>query len=182
MSTIQEIYKKRIAEAQEKVKQSNVAQELELKALSNTRYQEIVTSIKRETGLDTWSDFSFRTGKITGILRTILNNPAHRKKLLAITGLEDYHIDMYYETCGNLPFMNTTTKTLNEGRPMNIEPARELIQLVGLQLGILVEDKDLEDITQERWDMLTLNAKEKALETIKFNKENIGNENLSYDE
>ena len=50
------------------------------------------------------------------------------------------------------------------------------------KMVIDLEDKDLEDITQERWDMLASNAKEKALETIKFNEENIGNENLRYDE
>ena len=129
-------------------------------------------SMSRITGKKVWEDFSFRTGKIFGILRFIVQNPLHRQDLLAATGLNNDYIDIYMKVCGNAPYVNTTNNTLNPGKHMNVEATKEFIKIVAVELGLVVDDDDLSDITQERWDRIYQSALERAIDTIKFNEQN----------
>ena len=86
--------------------------------------------------------------------------------------LEIDYIDIYMKVCGNAPYVNTTNNTLNPGKPMNVEATKEFIKIVAIELGLVVDDDDLSDITQERWDRIYQSALERAIDTIKFNEQN----------
>ena len=175
---INETYNEKLAEARKKVYGSSIAKELELAAIADSRYKQICDKMTDITGKPVWEDFNFHTGKIFGILRSIIQNPKQRKQLLEAIGLNDAIVDMYFKYCGNLPYVDNQN-IINYGRPMNIEKTKEFIPIVGAMLGILVEDNDLDDITQERWDKLYSNALKRAEETAEFN---LNNKEEEYEE
>jgi hypothetical protein len=114
-----------------------------------------------------------------GVLRHIQQNPKKRRELLEVTGLTNAHIDLWWQCGGNLPYVNTTNNTLNEGRPMDCAICKELLKVVAAELGILLEDADLVDINEANWNRLYNKALEDAQQTISFNNENA---NVTYDE
>ena len=171
MKDYQKMHEDRLNALKESVLDSAIKDQLELKAISNKKLEAITDSMSKITGKRVWEDFSFRTGKIFGILRFIVQNPLHRQDLLAATGLNNDYIDIYMKVCGNAPYVNTNN-TLNTGKPMNVEATKEFIKIVAIELGLVVDDDDLSDITQERWDRIYQSALERAIDTIKFNEQN----------
>ena len=160
------MHKEKLEALKAKVIGSNINTALELKAIDNRKLDQICEAMTKITGVPVWKDFNFRTGKIFGILRSIFQNPKQRQQLLEATGLTDDYIDIYYNITGNLPYV-TKDGILNEGRPMDVEATKEFITIVAAQFGVVVEEADLADITQERWDRLYNTAMEKAIETVK---------------
>ena len=150
-----------------------------MKSLSNKRLEEIYKQLEAIGNKPCYEDFNFRSGKVLGILRYIFQNPKSRKELLEATGLSQAHIDLYYECVGNLPYVNTKTNTLNLGRPMDCESTKELLQATANSLGVLLEDSDLLDINEDRWNRLYESALADAKKTIEFNE---SNQVVAYDE
>ena len=166
------IYESKLAEMKEKLIGSTITTQLQLKRISNNKLDKIITAMSKVVGKEVWEDFSWRTGKILGIFRFIVQNPKHRQALLDITGLTKDYVDLYFSICGNLPYVNTTNNTVNNGKPMNIEATKEFIQVIAAQWDIVIEEDDISDITQERWDRLYKAALERAVETVRFNTQN----------
>ena len=165
------IFAERMNKRKEAVLGSSIMEELEIKNINNNRIDEIRNRMKEVIGKEVWNDFLWKTGKIFGILRCIAQNPEYREELFRITNLNSTYIDMYVEVCGNLPFISTRDGSVNMGRPMNVEKTREFISLVAMKMGILIEDEDLSDITQERWNYLYNAALERIEKSSSFNKE-----------
>lgn len=174
------IFTERMAKRKEAVLGSSIIEELEIKNINNNRIDKIREQMRTIMGKEVWNDFLWKTGKIFGILRCIAQNPEYKEELFKITNLNSTYIDMYIEVCGNLPFISTRDGSINMGRPMNVEKTREFISLVAMRMGILVEDEDLNDITEERWNYLYNATLEKIEKSLNFNKE-IENE-VKYDE
>lgn len=166
------IYEDKLLAMKEGLLGSQIATQLQLKRIGNQKLDSIITNMSKVTGKEVWEDFSWRTGKILGIFRFIMQNPKHRQELLNITGITKDYIDVYFDVCGNLPYINTTNNTVNLGKPMNVQATKEFIQIVAAQWGVVIEDSDISDITQERWDRLYQAALEKAKETVEFNTQN----------
>lgn len=165
-------YEERLMAQKAAILGNKIVEKLELKALANRKLEELYQAMENVVHKPVYEDFNYRTGKILGVLRYIFQNPKNRKELLEITGLSQAHIDLYYEVCGNLPYVNTKTNTLNMGRPMDCESTKELIQATGSTLGVLVEDSDLLDINEDRWNRLYESALADAKKTIEFNESN----------
>lgn len=181
MKDYKKLYEERMAKAKAKVMGSSIIEELEIAKISNSRINEICAKMEEILGKKPWNNFNFRTGKIFGILQTISMNQKFIDELLQITGLSREHIDAYFMYCGNLPYVDNTQNNINIGRQMDVEATREFIPVVAEILGVLVEDKDIADITQERWDNLYQNALERAKQTVEFTA-NQGDIPESYDE
>lgn len=165
-------YEQKLMEQKAAILGNKIVEKLEMKSLSNKRLEDLYRTMESICNKPVYEDFNYRTGKIIGVLRYIFQNPKQRKELLEATGLSQAHIDLYYEVCGNLPYVNTKNNTLNMGRPMDIESTKELIQATGSTLGVLVEDSDLLDINEERWNRLYENALADAKKTMEFNESN----------
>lgn len=183
------IYEEKMAKMKDKIYTSKVAEALAVKQISNEKLDKIIQEInsklpdgKKGKTNRVWVDFNFRCGKIMGLLRTIFNHPKLRTELLEISGLSNEIIDLYYSECGNLPYHEVTTNTINLGRPMNVEATKELMVICGEILGFALDDSDLADITQERWDRLTQLYKERAEETIRLNAAHAQEVPAQYDE
>lgn len=169
-----EVYAKKMEAQKKAILGSKITEQLELKALSNQRLEELYRDMSNITKKPVYEDFNFRTGKIMGILRHIFQNPKQRKELLELTGLSQAHIDLYYQVCGNLPYVNTNTNTVNIGRQMDVESTRELMQATGATLGVLVEEGDLIDLTEDNWKRMYAKALDDAAKTVEFNAQNAG--------
>ena len=172
---VRSIHTAKLAAMKEKMVGSIITEKLELKAISNERINEVIARMERvvPTG-KVWHDFSFRTGKLMGILRTIIIYGKQRKELLEITGLPEEYLDLYTECVGNVPWLNTKYNTIDPGRPMKFEEAKELMVLVGLHFDYVVEEADVADINPERWANLCRDALEKANQTLIDNEKNAG--------
>lgn len=183
------IYNEKIAKMKEKIYTSKVAELLDVKQISNEKLDKIIQEVnaklpdgKQGKTNRVWDDFNFRCGKILGLLRTIFNHPKIRTELLEITGLTSEIIDLYYMVCGNLPYHEATTNTINPGRPMDVEATKELMIICGDILGFAIDDSDLADITQERWDRLTQLYRERAEDTMRLNAAHAQEVPAEYDE
>lgn len=168
--TIQQLYEERMAKLNNNLSE-NMKEELAIRDFGNDIYNDIVNKIKTITEKPVWEDFNFRTGKIFGILRTIIQNPLKKEEILAVTGLTQSMVDTFYAICGNIPYVDNKN-VINYGRQMDVKATREFIPIVAAKLGLFVSDEDLADITQERWDKLYENGLKRAQETQEFNKLN----------
>lgn len=159
--------------AQKMNKASNLSEEiLEELALTNiasARAKELMVQMKDITNRDVFSDFNFKTGAVIGILRHIAQNKKYQDELLSITGLSVGHIEFYRKYAGNLPYCDPKTNVIVEGRKMNCEKMQQFIPIVASVLGILINEDDISDINDARWEALTKRAMENALETAKLN-------------
>ena len=182
MKDYQKMYEDRLKKQKESVLDSNVNDQLEMKAISNRKIEKITDAMSKVVGKKVWEDFNFRTGKILGILRFIAQNPQHRQQLLEVTGLTQDYVDIYFKVCGNLPYLNTTDNTLNVGRPMDVEATKDFIKIVAAKFDLLVEDDDVSDITEERWQRLYNNALERITKTIEHNEQHGDSVPQQYDE
>lgn len=169
--TLQNTYTQKMAEMQASVKDSALNEELELKNMANQRLTEIFSACEEIVKKPVWEDFNFRTGRILGLLRFIAQNPKQRDQLLMTTGLRQEHVDIYYRVAGNLPFCDNSN-LIYHGRPMNVQGTKDLVKIVAIQLGVYIDDQDLFDITEERWEKLHKNALERAIETQQDNERN----------
>ena len=173
---VQKMYEAKLAEMKKKVSGSFINTQLEMKRIGNQKLDAIIQDMAEITGKPVWREFNWRTGKILGIMRFIVQNPVQRDKLLEATGLTQDFIDVYFDVCGNLPYVNTTNNTVNVGKPMNVEATKEFIQVVASKWGLVVEDDDLSDITEERWNRLYAAALEKCEKSTAFNNVSGANE------
>lgn len=166
------IYNEKMQKLLQSTVGSEIADQLALKQITNSKLKEITDKISAITERPVWEDFSWKSGKILGILRSIAQNPLKRQELLAATGLDETIVEMYTKYCGNLPYLNSKDNTINIGRPMNIQMTKELLPIVALRLGVILDESDLDDITEERWNYLYENALKRAMETSEFNELN----------
>lgn len=174
-----ETFQSRLAAQKKSVLSSPITEQLEISKINDQRIQEIYDAMSAVTGKPVYSDFAWRSGKVMGVLRHIQQNPKKRRELLEVTHLTNAHIDLWWQCGGNLPYVNTNSNTLNEGRPMDCEICKELLKVVAAELGVLLEDSDLIDINENNWNRLYNKALEDAQQTISFNNENV---NVTYDE
>ena len=166
------VHQQKLADMKKRLLGSTISDKLELKAISNAKIDEVIVRMNKILApRQVWDDFSFRTGRLMGIMRSIAQNPKMRKDLLEATGLTQDYVDLYFEVCGNLPYLNTSDNSVNIGRPMKVEETKEYITLLGLHFGYVIEESDLSDIIEERWERLYNNALEKITETAKHNAE-----------
>ena len=174
-----ETFQSRLAAQKKSILSSPITEQLEISKINDQRIQEIYDAMTQITGKPVYADFSWRSGKVMGVLRHIQQNPKKRRELLETTNLTNAHIDMGWQVGGNLPYVNTSNNTLNEGRPMDCNLCKELLKVVAAELGVLLEDNDLIDINEANWNRLYKKAMEDAQQTIAFNNENTG---VTYDE
>ena len=173
---VNKMYEEKLQAMKKKVESSAISTQLEMKRIGNQKLDAIIQDMAEITGKPVWREFNWRVGKILGIMRFIVQNPVQRDKLLEATGLTQDFIDVYFDVCGNLPYVNTTNNTVNVGKPMNVEATKEFIQVVASKWGLVVEDDDLSDITEERWNRLYQAALEKCQKSTAFNEASGANE------
>lgn len=179
MCDYQKLYQEKMKKMSKTNLSKEIIEELEMSNISSKKSDLIMAEMSKITGRQVFSDYNFRTGNVIGILRHIMQNRKYQNELLAVTGLSPAHIDFYFKHGGNLPYCDTKSNEVVMGRPMNCDKMRQFIPVVASILGILVNDEDLEDINQERWDALTRRAMENAVATSELNLQNQG---IAYDE
>lgn len=177
-----QMYEEKVKKLKESILGTTINDQLEMKAISDKKLEAITEKMSKIVGKPVWEDFNFRTGKIFGIMRFILQNRQHTQELLKVTNLTKDYVDLWWDISGNLPYLNTTDNTLNVGRPMDVESTKEFIKLIAVKLDVLVEDSDLLDINQERWDRLYQNTLAKIAKTVEHNQLHGDSVPTQYDE
>jgi hypothetical protein len=167
---VQKIYDEMLKN-QSKVATGSIAEQLQLKELSNAKLDTIIAQMNAIVVPFTHEKrvvaemYAFKkAGRILSILRYIRQNGKYVRELLKVTGLSQCYIDIYLKICGNLPYYSKPTKTINYGIQMDIEATREFIPIVAAKLGVVIDEDDMSTVTQEVWDQEFADALEKAIE------------------
>lgn len=172
MNKFEKSYEKKLEAQKAAILSSPILEQLEQKAEGNKRLEKVMNEMSEITGKPVYEDFNFRTGKLFGIMRHLLQNPKQRQQLLEVTGLSSAHVDLYYQVCGNLPYVSTTNNQLVLGREMDCDMTKELLKVVATTLGVVIDDGDIADINQERWQKMYAKALADAEATVEFNQMN----------
>ena len=179
----QEMHNEKLKKLQEEILGSKINDILQVKQLSNSKLDSITAKMdeiiqKRNPNRKVYIDFSYRTGKIMGIVRAIVNNGADRQALLEASGLSNEIVDLYYGIIGNMPYVQN--KILVYGKAMDHVNAKDYIKIVAVALGVVVEEADLFDITEERCTQLYQAKLAECIETLKAEQEQ--GEAIEYEE
>lgn len=143
--------------------------EAQLKEQSDQRLEELRAKIANKLGRkadEIWSVYAFsRVGRILGLIQQIAYAP-NRSELAKLIGLANSDIDLYFRYIGSTPYFDKVSKTIKQGRPMNVPMAREYIKYVGTRLGLIVSEDDLFDVTESNWQESCDLALKKAQDTM----------------
>lgn len=170
----QRIYQEKMQAMNQANLHSEIMEELEMGNISSQRINDLMTEMSKVTNRQVFADYNFRTGSIIGILRHIAQNRKYQSELLSITGLTQAHVDFYYRYGGNLPYCDSKSNEVVAGRPMDCDRMRQFLPIVAGILGVLINEEDLDDLNQERWDALTRRAMDTAIATSEMNMQNQG--------
>lgn len=114
--------------------------------------------------------FGTDVAKVIGLLTGIqYSAAAHKEQMLGYTGLTESLIESTLEAIGSLPYYNVNTLTMVEGTEMNVELAKELLNLVAQDLAVTLDTTKLNRTTAgivrqsaklnaERLELSTLNS------------------------
>lgn len=114
--------------------------------------------------------FGNDVAKVIGLLTGIqYSAAAHKEHMLSYTGLTESLIESTLEAIGSLPYYNVNTLTMVEGTEMNVELAKELLNLVAQDLAVTLDTTKLNRTTAgivrqsaklnaERLELSTLNS------------------------
>ena len=164
------MYEDQLAANKEKVLGTSLYQTLEVHGIGHQKLDAVIKEIKKITDNRYWENFNFpRSGKILGILNSLAINGKHRLELFEVTGLNQMHIDIYNKVAGRLPYVDEDLNIMVDGRMMDAAATKELVIIVANKLGMLYDESDTYDITQERWNKLYDNAQQKCAATIEHN-------------
>ena len=145
----------------EKAEQSNIKEILDVTEITNRKLDQLYAQMTEHTKKPVYEDFSYKAGKLIGVLRHIQQNPKQRKELLKLTGLSSGILDLYNQSCGQLPY-SKDDGTIVTGRAQDCSTLREVLLVAATRMGILLADYQLEDITEEHWNSLYTRAQETA--------------------
>ena len=150
-------------------------EKLNAKKQNNAIINEISTKLAAITGKQVWVEYNWKSGKMMGILRTLSLN-RNIPGIFDMVDIEEEVIDMYYETAGNLPYIDKNGM-INVGRPQHCNEYVELLKYIYDELGMTYDDNEFTDINQERWDSLYYSNMERIKKTLE-----VTTNTIQYDE
>ena len=168
-----EIHKARIEAIKAKVLGSKIYDQITLKGMDETKLDAMLVDMGKIIGREIFSNFYFpRVGKIVAILQTLEFNQQHKDALFQITGLTELHVAAFRANFPNFPFESKVTGLINYGRKMSdAESARDTILYAAGDLGVVVNDGDLSDITNERVETIYNNLIKRLENSVNFKQE-----------
>ena len=116
-----------------------------LSEINNAKLDEAIAYIEEKLGRPMMSDFTFKAGKLIGIIRTTAYANKYQKDILNHLGLPMSIVEDFFAYYGN-PAYTKNGKFIEEV-PMDIEKTKESLLVAASCLGVLV---DTSDITPER--------------------------------
>lgn len=161
-STFTKEFNEMLGKQTETVTSSKMYKAVAIGAMSNNKLDNIREEVAEVIGMPVWNEFTFRCGKVLGLLRTFAYNAKFRKAISVTTGLDEVYADMYFECAGSPAYVNKDGLYVEE-IPMNIEATKELVQMVASELGVLV---DVSDMTSEKVAQHFASRKAIALKTL----------------
>lgn len=150
-------------------------EKLQIKKANNVIINTVSSVLQNVIGKPVWVEFNWKSGRVMGILRTMALN-RNNASMFQVCDIEPEVIDMYYETAGNLPYIDKNG-LLNLGRPQMCSEYVELLQYVYDKLGLTYDDSEFDDITEERWRTLYDSNMERIRKTLE-----ITSSSIQYDE
>ena len=155
-------YEKLLEEQKANSENGNIREILDITEITNAKLDKLYAEMSSVTKKPVYEDFSYKAGKLIGILRHIQQNPKNRKDLLKITGLNNAIIDLYIRAVGQLPYCDPKTGQIIAGRAQDCSTLREIILVAATRMKVLLADYQLEDITEDHWNRLYTRAQETA--------------------
>ena len=152
----------------------NFNEKLAIRKNNNLIINKLTADVSAVIGKNCWNEFNWRSGKVMGLLRTLLLN-RNIPAVFNAAGIEEEIIDCYFDVAGNLPYIDKNGQ-INIGRPQQPEELIELLQHVYEQFGLVAMDNEFEDITKEHWDSLYSSNMERIRKTLEITS------NIQYEE
>ena len=165
----QEVYQQRLGAMTESILGNKIKEEIEIKSIGDAKLTQLYKEMEEITGKTVYEDYNYCCGKVMGVLKHIAQNSKFSKQLYELTGLNRGYIDIYRSACGQTPYVNKGSNTVNIGRKMDVEATKELMMVTAAALGVILEEADLADINQQRWDKMYTDALEAATKTVELN-------------
>ena len=158
-------YQKLLKEQHEKVQNSVILDQLSLNEMTNSILENLYKEMNQITKKPVYEDYSYKSGKVLGLLRHIQQNPKHRVTLLQKTNLNVSILDLYSRSFGQLPYVKNGKVT--KARQQDCKTLKELLFIVADKLQIVLTEYDVDDITEEHFNKLL----EKAEAEMQANKD-----------
>ena len=156
------VYEQMLNAQKSKAEQTNIREILDVTEITNRKLDQLYSEMSQLTKKPVYEDFSYKAGKLIGVLRHIQQNPKQRKELLKLTNLTGGILDLYNQSCGQLPYCSKDSNTIVTGRAQDCSTLREVLLVAATRMRVLLADYQLEDITEEHWDNLYKKAQETA--------------------
>ena len=172
------IYQDKLNSLKQSILGNEITAELAVRGMSNSKLDKLCKEAAAIMGKEVYNDYNFRVGKILGLLRSIAFNAKHWDKLFELTGLNKAYVDIYHRVVGQTPYEKDGVFKI--GKQMDIEGTKNLVMAVCATMNIVIEESDLSDITQERWNNIYNNALENSVKTMEFNAQNKQNMPAEY--
>lgn len=161
--------------------ESDFEEEIEIEEQSNRRLDSLISQCESVTGKPVIEDWYFKTGKLQGLLRHIIQNPKKRSELLGITGLTETLLRKFDAVSGRLPYQDKKTGMLVEGTKPNIPQLRKLLIYIATKLGILLLDNQLDDLNENNWNKIYSRRQESVEKTLEADRK-FNDNAVTYDE
>jgi len=154
-----EIHQSQLNQMDESIRKSSIYELIKVKEINSRKLQHVLDCMSRVLGRNVIKHFHFpRCGAITGILQTIVQTPKLADQLLACSGISRATVDLWGQFGGILPFARKTTRVIDYGNNIDVTIAREIVKVAAREMGVVVTDNDVADITSERWANAVVNA------------------------
>ena len=150
-------------------------EKLQIKKQNNNIINSISSNLQAVIGKSCWVEYNWKSGRVMGILRTMALN-RNNSNVFMVCDIEPEVIDMYFEVAGNLPYIDKNG-LLNLGRPQMCGELIELLQYVYDKLGLVHDNDEFSDITEERWNALFNSNMERIRKTLE-----VTTSTIQYDE
>lgn len=156
-------------------------EELNLEEISSKKLEGLYIQCENVTGKPVIEDWYFKSGKLQGLIRHIIQNPKKRTDLLAITGLTETLLRKFDSVSGRLPYQDKKTKKMVEGQSPDIPRLKKLLIYIATKMSILITDEQLNDLTMENWNKIYQRRLESIEKTIESDNR-YGGDTLQYEE
>ena len=161
MSSYEELLAQQAAQIE-----SEFEEEIQIEEISNKRLDSLYKQCEAITGKPVIEDWYFKSGKLQGLVRHIIQNPKKRSELLGITGLTETILRKFDAVAGRLPYIDKKTNSIVEGQLPDIQKFKKLLLYIATKLGIIISNEQLEDLTEENWEKIYERRFESITKTI----------------
>lgn len=150
----------------------SILDRINAKKISNTILNEKINIVEDVTGRKVFSDFNYKTGKLIGLMMAVQFSGKHRDSLLPAINIEEEELEVFTEIIGGLTYINSDGQMV-KGKEQDSNALKEFILYMSGKWSLGYSDRDIDDISEERFKEMQEFAKLKAEKTLEMYSANV---------